>query len=118
MKPERKPVTTASPAVLALIQDLESAAHVLTRAKPAEAEALMAALTVRMERLGPGSEMPPELGDRACRALAAFAAAVTVLRASNEARLSALLNAARPAAGYTGAGQFSRNLDYSVRGSA
>lgn len=115
MNPDSK---FASTAVLALIQDLETAARVLTRAKPAEAEALMAALTARIERLGPGSEMPPELGDRACRALAAFAAAVTVLRASNEARLSALLNAARPAAGYNGAGQFSRSLDAMVRGSA
>ena len=115
MKPDTK---TAPTAVLALVLDLERAAHVLTRAKPAEAEALMAALTVRIERLGPGSEMPPELGDRACRALAAFAAAVTVLRASNEARLSALMNAARPASGYNGAGQFSRSLDCSVRGAA
>ena len=104
--------------LLDLVRDLESAAHVLPRAKPAEAEAMLAALTARIGCLGPGSEMPAELGDRAVRALAAFAAAVTVLRASNEARLSALVNAARPASGYTGAGQFSRTLDFTVRGSA
>lgn len=105
-------------AALDLVKDLERAAHVLPRAKPVEAEALLAALTARIERLGNGAELPPEVADRAVKALAAFAAAVTVMRASNEARLSALMNAARPAAGYTGAGQFSRSLDFTVRGSA
>lgn len=109
---------SATQAALDLIKDLERAAHVLPRAKPVEAEKLLSGLTTRIERLGTGERLPPEAADRACKALAAFAAAVAVMRASNEARLSALLNAARPAAGYTEAGQFSRNLDFTVRGSA
>ncbi len=109
---------TAPHPALDLVKDLERAAHVLPRAKPVEAEALLAHLTSRIQGLGRGKELPPEVAERACKALAAFAASVTVMRASNEARLSALMNAARPAAGYTDAGQFSRSLDFTVRGSA
>lgn len=103
---------------LCLVRELESAALVLPRARPEEAETLLASLAGRIDGIGRGGEITPALAERARRALAGFAAAVAVMRASNEARLSALLNAARPAAGYNGAGQFSRPADFSIRGSA
>lgn len=99
---------TKSPAPLSvesLIADLERAAHVLPRASAVESEAMLAELTSRIATLGRGTAIPPELADRARRALGAFSAAVSVMRAANEARLQALVNAARPPAGYNGAGR-------------
>lgn len=101
-----------------LIADLERAAKVLPRASAVDSEAMLAELTSRIATLGRGTPIPPELGERARRALAAFSAAVSVMRAANEARLQALVNAARPPAGYNGAGRPANTGEAGLIGSA
>jgi ABC-type Fe3+-hydroxamate transport system substrate-binding protein len=102
----------------ALIEDMEKAARALPRADPAQAEALIAGLNARLAPLAQATTAPPGLAPRARRALAGFSAAVAVLRAHSDARLAALMGAARPPSGYEGDGRPAHRFDPTVSGSA
>lgn len=112
-----RPRPSATP-VESLIADLERAARVLPRANAQESESLLADLAARLEALGAPTRVPPEHARRAQRALGAFSAAVSVMRANTDARLGALLHASRPPAGYTGQGRHASPFVSSLRGAA
>jgi hypothetical protein len=101
-----------------LVADLERSARELPRAPLGEAEAQLASLAARLAQVDRRTPVSATQLRRARRAFAAFSAAVSVLRANTDARLAALLHAARPPAGYDGAGRFASPLSASVRGAA
>jgi hypothetical protein len=111
------PVRAPSP-FETLLADLEKAAGTIPRATADESEALFAELAGRLARFDRSKPVPDSQAKRASRVLAALSASVCVLRAGNEARLSALLNAAHPPAGYNGAGRFSTEFTSGVRSAA
>ena len=113
-----KPSPERTTAVELLIADLERAAKVLPTASPTESEAVLVELAARIDALGGPTPVPAEHARRARSALSALSATITVLRASTDARIRALLQASRPSLGYNGAGRFDASFDASVHGTA
>lgn len=101
-----------------LIAELERATKLLPNASPAESETVLAQLAARIDELGGPTPVPAELARRARSALAALSATISVLRASTDARVRALLQASRPTMGYNGTGRFDASFDVSIHGTA